>query len=52
MSILDADFSQWTPLEVVTGLLVDWAAGNRPKNGTMVQFKTEGGETQFIYVDA
>jgi dihydropteridine reductase len=46
----DADFNQWTPLDVVASKLLEWANGNRPNTGTLVQIITTDGKTDFIPV--
>ena len=48
----DANFDDWTPLEHVGQLLVEWAtATTRPKNGAMVQLKTQAKKTDFVLLN-
>jgi dihydropteridine reductase len=36
----NADFTNWTPLETVAQLLLDWANGkNAPKNGALINIE-------------
>jgi len=45
------NFDNWTPLEEVATLLLDWASNkNRPSNGAMIQLKTENKKTSFIQI--
>jgi len=47
-----SNFDNWTPLEDVAHLLVDWANGkHRPKNGSKVVVKTEAKKTSFTELD-
>jgi len=46
-----ADFNNWTPVETVADVLVNWVSGkDRPKNGSMIQIKTVKSKTEFIPV--
>jgi len=43
-----ANFDDWTPLPVVSALLLGWAEGkDRPKSGTLVSIATKSGVTKF-----
>jgi len=46
----DADVSTWTPLDVVSAALFEWASSNqkRPSSGSLVTVKTTNGQTEFI----
>ena len=45
----DADFSTWTPLEFIAGLVRKWAEGkDRPKSGSLVALVTKGGVTELV----
>jgi len=46
-----ANFDNWTPLEDVAKILVNWSNGkDRPSNGALVQIKTENKKTALIPV--
>ncbi|XP_045482144.1 dihydropteridine reductase [Harmonia axyridis] len=47
----NADFTSWTPLEYVAGLLHDWIENkNRPGNGSLLQLSTKNSKTEIIPV--
>jgi dihydropteridine reductase len=47
-----ANFDDWTPLDVVAQQLVDWSKGNgRPKNGSLIQIKTQNKKTEFVPIN-
>lgn len=48
----DANFDNWTPLETVSELLVNWSEGkDRPSSGSLIQIKTENKKTHFIPIN-
>jgi len=48
----NANFDDWTPLDTVAQILLDWSAGNgRPKNGAMLQIKTQNKQTEFVAIN-
>ncbi len=51
-SMPDADFSTWTPLELVSGRIFEWASDplKRPPTGRIIRIETKNNETDFIQV--
>jgi len=48
----NANFDDWTPLDSVGQLLLDWSSGNgKPKNGAMVKISTHNKKTEFITIN-
>lgn len=46
-----ADKSTWTPLDFVSGLMVQWTEGvDRPKSGSLVKLVTKDGNTNLEFV--
>lgn len=45
-----SDFSSWTPLDFVAGIMYNWSSspGTRPENGSLVQLVTRNGETTMV----
>jgi len=44
----DADFSNWTPCEEISGKILSWAHASkaeRPKNGSIMKVETKGGKS-------
>jgi hypothetical protein len=49
----DADTSSWTPMEALSGKMLEWAEGKfaaGEKSGGLVRVVTEGGKTRFEIV--
>ncbi|KAJ7326753.1 hypothetical protein JRQ81_016512 [Phrynocephalus forsythii] len=46
-SMPDADFSSWTPLDLIAEMFYDWITGkDRPSSGSLIQVVTIGGKTE------